>query len=146
MNRPPRTSVRRMMLAVAMVGVLMGGARSLQTLRARSAEFRRRAYTFSETGRECPLDCIWLFIKDGDVVFDSQDENYWLAREWAAEMAEKYWRLADRPWLTVEPDPPCPKLAHPRPAADCPPELRARGGPDREIGNRDCPWWTFPWT
>ena len=87
-----------------------------------------------------------VMTKDGVLVYHYQNENYWLTREWANKMTEKYWRLADRPWLSVEPDPPRLGLARPRLAIDCPAELRARGGSCHRYGDQFYPWWTFLWT
>ena len=118
-----RFTVRRMMVGVAITAALMGVSRWIVEMRTRSAEYKRRAWDFSwMTARSGSL----IRTRDGRWVNGYDDENDWLLDAWACKLAEKYWRLSDRPWLPVEPDPPPPeRLAHPRPATDLPAEMES---------------------
>jgi hypothetical protein len=142
-----RFTVRRLMVAVAIVGLLMGTGLWAVRMRTLSAAYRERAFEFGgepAVGRNLDFKVI---TEDGEYISVHKDENYWLRREWGHKLAEKYRRLADRPWLPVEPDPPPPeRLAHPRRAADCPKELRSRGPSCRWYVEPVYPWWTFLWT
>ena len=138
--RRPRFSVRRLMVAVAILAVSFKGVSWVVVMRIRSAEYRRRAFEFglmtSRNGGDVPA-------RDGRWVNKYDDENDWLLDAWACKLAGKYWRLSDYPWLLVEPDPPPPKrLAHPRPATDLPAEMESGcwGRASRP------PAWTFLWT
>jgi hypothetical protein len=136
--------VRRLIVAVAIVGLLMGAGRWVVEMRTRSAAYRARAFEFVDmTGRSGKA----VRAHDGRWVNGFDDENSYLEDGWHRELAERYWRLADRPWLPAEPDPPRPeRLAHPRPAAECPAELRSRGPSCLWYNEPVYPWWTFPWT
>jgi hypothetical protein len=144
----PRFTVRRLLIAVAMVGLLMGAGRWVVEMRTRSADYRERAYAFAETRGHARLSDFFVTTKNGRVVSIHEDENFWIEHMWARELANKYWRLADRPWLPVEADPPRPKpLAHPRPAVDCPAELPSFCAWRRySYVEPVYPWWTFLWT
>jgi hypothetical protein len=141
----PRFTVRRLLIAVAVVGLLMGAGRCVVVMRTRSAAYRERAYEFGfMTTRVYGKG---VQAKDGAYVNAYDNENNYLRYVWAREMANKYWQLADRPWLPVEPDLPPPEpLAHPRSAVDCPAELRSRGPWCRWLVEPVYPWWTFLWT
>jgi hypothetical protein len=138
----PRFTVRSLMIAVAIVGLVMGASLWLFEMRARSAAYRERAFHFGS------MTCIRLGshlvrAKNGLSVNPMDDENRYLKYVWAHKLAEKYWRLADRPWLPVEPDPPPPeRLAHPRAAVDCEAELQLSHWHREPL----YPWWTFLWS
>ncbi len=141
----PRFTVRSLMIAVAIAGLLMGASLWVVEMRTRSLAYRSRAYDF------LGMSALWLgkggVTKDGRWVNLYDDENRYLRNAWARGLAEKYWQLALRPWLPVEPDPPPPEpLAHPRSALDCPAELQQRGPWCLWARQPVYPWWTFPWT
>ena len=46
----PRFTVRSLMIAVAIVGLLMGASLWIVEMRTRSVAYRKRAYKFAETG------------------------------------------------------------------------------------------------
>jgi hypothetical protein len=139
----PRFTVRSLMIAVAIVGLVMGASLWLVEMRARSAAYRWRAFQFGSM--TCTRLGHTVRAKNGLSVNPMDDENRYHKYAWAHKLAEKYWRLADRLWLPVEPDPPPPEpLAHPRVALDCPAEIQSWGWPwHREPFY---PWWTFLWS
>lgn len=151
MHLPPfrlRFTVRSLMIAVATVGVLMGGTLWIAEMRSRSLAYRIRASQFLNMSHN------WLgkggASKNGAHINLWLNENDYIRQVWSREMAEKYWQLTLRPWLHVEPDLPPEPLAHPRSAVDCPNELVR---PDtRRYWHLEAvfkgvfPWWTFPWT
>jgi hypothetical protein len=149
----PRFTVRRLMVAVAIVGLVLGTGRWLVVMRARSAEYQSKAFelVLNHGYAQINLD---VYTKDGRRISIYHDENYWRAHTYRSKMASKYWRLSLRPWLAAGPDPPPPEpLAHPRPPADCPAELTL--GDSRPCGlcalnpwynDPVYPWWTIPWT
>ena len=136
----PRFTMRRLMVVVAIVGLLMGGSLWIVRMRTRSAAYRQRAFEFSlMTARDGGV----IFTEDGKFHSKYDNENDWLRDAWACKLAEKYWRLSLRPWLPVEPDPPPPELlAHPKNTVDDENEMY----PCRGDSNLDIPWWTFLWT
>jgi hypothetical protein len=140
-----RFTVRRLIVAVAILGLLMGTGRWVVRMRIRSAAYRGRAYAFA--GKTAQAFGRSVKANDGGRVNVYDNENSYLQYAWAREMANKYWRLTNRPWLPAGPDPPRPeRLAHPRPAVDCPAELRSRGPSIRWYFEPVSPWWTFLWT
>jgi hypothetical protein len=85
----PRFTVRRMMVAVAILGLSLG------FLAERRARFLRVA-----AQHKSQTDWPWAFhLPPGVVSYD-------------IEMQLKYERAARYPWLPVEPDPPRPKRWH----------------------------------
>ena len=57
--------------------------------------------------------------KDGGLFNIADDENDYRDYAWACELAQKYYRLSDYPWMPFELDPPRPvPLTNPRPAID----------------------------
>src|SRR6516162_3210080 len=116
--RLPRFTVRRLMVAVAILPLSLRAILWVVEMRTRSALYDRRAFEFAHsTARSGSI----ALTKDGREVNLYDDENDWLHDAWACTMAKKYWRLSDYPWLPVEPDPPPPeRLAHPRRAVDLP--------------------------
>ena len=140
----PRFTVRSLMISVVIVGLLMGASLWIVEMRTRSAAYRQRAFEFGDmTGFRLGRT---VQAKNGRSVNPMDDENTYLRYAWATKLAEKYWRLADRPWLPVEPDPPPPeRLPHPRPAVDCPEGIQSWGW-NRHRREQVYPWWTFLWT
>ena len=137
-----RFTVRRQMVAVAVVGLFMGASLWVVEMRTRSAAYRKRA--LEQLGMMTSAAAgSGTLTRDGRPVSIYDNENDWLRDAWVSELAEKYWRLSYYPWLPVAPGPPPPgPLAHPRAAVDCPVEM------DRARAYRfaDAPWWTFLWT
>ena len=125
--RPQRfcLTIRGMMLAVAILGLLMGAATWLAEMRSRSASYRGKAFAYGDMAGTSMGKTVRARFGDKRVKA-SENENDWLRLAWATKLAEKYWRLADRPWLLVEPDPPPPeRLDHPRMAVDMPADIAA---------------------
>jgi hypothetical protein len=101
-------TTRRWIIAVAVVGVALGGFHLWRL----SREYQRRAEQYAGH-----------FIWEGDGNADlearqrmspAQWDAYILGRceeilRWRAQMEAKYRRAARYPWLPVEPDPPEPK-------------------------------------
>ena len=134
-----RFTVRSLMIVVAIVGLLLGASLWVLEMRTRSAAYRRRAGEFGDMTYRAGSS-VWT--KEGRMVNFYDSENNWIRDEWAYKLAEKYSRLADRPWLPVDPDPPPPKpLAHPRKAVDLPADFRSWQWDGKPV----CPWWTFLW-
>jgi hypothetical protein len=95
-----RFTVRRMMVAVAVVALVLGAV----ALGVRSGEFRNRA-RYHEVMAASPL----LGVKPAPPVFDPvRYTPKWSA--YHARLKRKYERAARRPWLFVAPDPPLPSL------------------------------------
>jgi hypothetical protein len=84
-----RFTVRRMLVAVAVVATVLG---LLMWVDRRAREFRDRR-DFHRVR--------WSAIDEGFEVEDAPAAYH-------RAMAEKYRRAAERPWLPVEPDPPVP--------------------------------------
>ena len=118
----PRFTVRRLMVVVAIVGLLLW----LVVMRTRSAAYQKIAFQFAQyPGHSSRMRHAWhVKTSDGRIINYHEDENFWLQHAWATRLANKYWKLSLRPWLSAGPDPPRPELlAHPRAPADCPAEL-----------------------
>ncbi len=141
MKRPrPRITVRRLMIAVMIVGLSIRAYTWVVEMRSRSAAYYRRGQEFAWSTMRSGSR---VLMTDGRWVDRYDNENRRQEDAWALEMAEKYWRLSDYPWLPVEPDPPCPQpLADPKTAFELPP--RTVVGLDHR-GPRP-PAWTFLWT
>jgi hypothetical protein len=139
----PRFTVRRIMIAVAILALSLRAILWVDEMRTRSALYDRRAceFTCERTGH--PISGWFITRKDGTVVSIHDDEYSLLNDAWASNMARKYWRLSDYPWLSVEPDLPCPeRLAHHKDAFNCslPVETGCWYRESRP------PAWTFLWT
>jgi hypothetical protein len=141
MKRPRlRFTVRRLMIAVAILALSIRAITWVGEMRTRSANYAERASRFGDmTGRSGSA----IIRSDGVRVSIHDDENTRLQDEWACKLAERYWRLSDYPWLPVEPDPPPPaRLDHPRRAIDIP-DWKPCGCWNRP---NEPPAWTFLWT
>jgi hypothetical protein len=137
----PRFTVRRLMIAVAILAIGFGAIKWVAEMRARSSAYRRRAIEFERrTFRRESL----VRTADGRWVDRFDNENDCLRDDWALRMAAKYERLSYYPWLAAEPDPPPPlPLAHPRSAL----ELRGRAfSAVTSVRVIRPPAWTFLWT
>ena len=121
----PRFTVRRLMVVVAIVGLVLW----LVEMRTRSAAYQKIAFQFAQyPGHSSRMRHAWhVKMSDGRIINYHEDENFWPQHAWATRLANKYWKLSLRPWLALagpEDCPPRPEpLAHPRPPADCPAEL-----------------------
>ena len=127
--RLPRMTTRRWMVAVAVVGLLMGGISSYR-IRRRYSEFIGRVRhhelleaAYKEQGRH-----VADFSRSSSVIMEDLKDDPGSGRlkalrnsilqnaasfsqrtEYHADMARKYRHAARYPWLPVEPDPPEPK-------------------------------------
>ena len=91
--KSPRFTVRRLMVAVAVVGLMLG---LTLWMKRRSAEFRKKALFYEGM-------CITMVWQD-----DSPPPD--LAHHlWVGKMATKYRYAASYPWWPVEADPPEPQ-------------------------------------
>jgi hypothetical protein len=93
-----RFTVRRLMVAVAVVALILG----LLRLRPQSIAYHQQAEDYA-----------WVtFHPDSMIILDGQFASRNPATRirdpWAWKMAEKYWRLSDYPWLPDSSDPPPP--------------------------------------
>jgi hypothetical protein len=87
--RLPRLTTRRLLVLVAVVGIVLGAG---QELRRRSARYREISNRhFAALG------------------FEGSGSVWEPAPRWHSAMWKKYDRLARYPWLPVEPDPPPPE-------------------------------------
>ncbi len=94
-------TVRRLMVAVAMVGVLLGALLAARAWRIRQgARYHQLAvnHRFLSTTRE-----------QRRLHGTAAPDSTWTAKKlWHVEMSNKYERAANYPWLSVEPDTPEP--------------------------------------
>jgi hypothetical protein len=89
-----RFTVRRLMIAVAIFALVLGG------LVARGRHLRHVGDEFERKGRK-----LYLEYRRGDWIEKSTvAENRWLA--YYLRMRDKYRKAARRPWLRVDPVPP----------------------------------------
>jgi hypothetical protein len=89
-----RFTVRRLMIAVAIVGLMLG---LTLWMKRRSAEFQKKARFYDG-----------MFIT---MFWQDHSPPPGLAHNlWVGEMATKYRYAASYPWWPVEPDPPEPEL------------------------------------
>jgi hypothetical protein len=123
--RRPRFTVRRMMVATAVVAALLGRAAGV---RRRGESFRHRAeyhlwadgHLTDEAGG--PLGCS-TGLEEGDIerIFcgrGPRECRAFHAAEYHYALSEKYLKAAERPWLPVAEDPPPPPGAYPSFKAD----------------------------
>jgi hypothetical protein len=100
-----RSSVRNLLIAVAIASVLLWSALMLQRsakYRAVAADHASAEWYWSEAGSQAaePLMGGGLWTRDDRVKF-------------FRDLRLKYERAARYPWLSVEPDPPTPQIAPP---------------------------------
>ncbi len=92
-----RFTVRRMMVAVAIAAIVMGG-------------LAERHYRFAKLSDHHLAALVALIPKVRASIAAGDDENPIHERGfWHAKMRAKYFRAARYPWLPVAPDPPEPK-------------------------------------
>jgi hypothetical protein len=107
--RSPREqfTARRMMVAMAIVGIVIGGVLKVPEWLERSREYQLRLMDFSEI-RNASLTAA---IPDGIAPQDLEAYRLYQHRrwEWADRLAWKYARASRFPWLPIAPDPPEPK-------------------------------------
>ena len=102
MRLPPlRFTVKRMMVAVALVGTGLGVAIERRKRFERIADHHRAE--FQRLARRLPQ------IGYGDPFDDPILGPVWRRLEWHEPMRLKYEHAARYPWLPVEPDPPEPE-------------------------------------
>jgi hypothetical protein len=105
-----RFTVRRMMIAVAVVAILIGVGLQVKGLYQRFHECSRQASTHGFYG-EC-LDRLaneWA-QKDDRIESLTQAKRLRLLAEYQRRIKAKYEAAKWRPWIDVEPDPPGPEL------------------------------------
>jgi hypothetical protein len=110
----PRFTVRRLMIAVAIVAIFLGVWLWAERRRARLdalASWHDRQVVCVFKGYIGPDDeIIWeptsRPLKMGDPPVSLRQQRI---STWHRQFAQKYWRAARYPWLPVEPDPPEPK-------------------------------------
>jgi hypothetical protein len=100
----PRFTVRRLMVAVAIVALGVAAVRLTLSMAALSDDYQRRALSH----RIKVADDVFLMLRSPD----DPRAGAWLQRRKAyrGAMAEKWNRAALFPWLPVAPDPPEPPL------------------------------------
>ncbi len=133
--RLPRMTTRRWMIAVAVVGSLMGAGQlkrrhdyfsARHRTQAQMNEFLRNAEAFLREaarledgslrpprGHESLRDPVMIEFYKMDTLRMVRDRNPvgWASMvDYHAEMVRKYGRAASYPWLLVEPDPPEPDI------------------------------------
>jgi hypothetical protein len=92
--RLPRFRLRTLMIAVAVAGIALD-------LHTRSCASRQLAvYHDKESLKLLPCG-------EHERLFDARRQRAWIW--WHLDLAAKYRRAADHPWLPVPPDPPPPK-------------------------------------
>ena len=101
-----RFTLRRMMIAVAVVSILFGMAAGLWR---RHVSFQRQADAYAKKSndeglRGARIDLLWF---QSDPELRMRDEHYRLM-DYYDELKVKYERAAARPWLPVESDRPPP--------------------------------------
>ena len=122
MRKPrPRLTIRRLMVAVAMMGVMLG---LVVGLWHRSENYRRGALTHAGEALLCE-DAAWGVVRMTNGSKEeaaSQAGALLLLKAHHEAMREKYERAARHPWLPVAPDPPEPKASpcdRPESASPC---------------------------
>jgi hypothetical protein len=97
----PRFTVRRLMIAVAVVGLLAGIGKNLSR---RSMRFKEIAQGHRDETHVFRCGMVNIDELDSRVREAFRQED--IRVDFHARMAEKYERAARYPWLPVEPDPP----------------------------------------
>ncbi len=101
--RFPQFTVRRLMVSVAIAGVLVGGwvetGRRRDRFRGISAILKFEIH--KAIGQDIDGVPTW-YIGGGRMISDRR-------MSWRLEMIKKYEKAAERPWLPVAPDPPEPE-------------------------------------
>jgi hypothetical protein len=108
--RPPRPrfTIRRLMIAVVAIALILGLEATRRRWMGASTTYHIRAEGYWRKARDAS-EKAWrlaLTLRSDDAPEIAREQR--LADHWGSLM-KKYRRLADRPWLPVEPDPPEPK-------------------------------------
>ena len=113
--RLPRFTTRRLMVLVAVVGIVLGVTVRLHRLRAgheaHAAKFAEREalYRSMLAGFDrWVVKCRGLKTEDDSETLRLRRESIVTGREYYAALRRKYDRATQYPWLTVPPDPPAP--------------------------------------
>jgi hypothetical protein len=102
-----RFTVRRMMIAVAVLALLLAIAASL--LR-RSLAYQRAASLHRDAAMECAQSLGKIPTGNYDLRTELRHNNLMLRRmEWHFNVRAHYLSVVRRPWIAVEPDPPYPE-------------------------------------
>jgi hypothetical protein len=110
----PQITIRRLMIAVAIVGVLMGGLIEWNVLRQRALFYRKRARDHADMEMslrltaEGPGGTNRVDISPGPGA-PSNPFPILVVIDHEARLRRKWEEAARYPWLPVEPDPPEPK-------------------------------------
>jgi hypothetical protein len=116
-----RFTVRRLMVAVAIVGGLIGGSvecrRRLESER-RIGEYQRlakhhhrAAARLRDRYRESPQESVVLFIHSSEFAQTPALKLKWA--EYHESLSRKYEQAASNPWAPLPPDPPEPEIVPP---------------------------------
>ena len=110
--RPPRMTTRRWMIAVAVVGVAMGGTAFAIRMAQLSDRYRQAASAFRTAESMVRLNDLEVrhrFPKAGEALRKPlsrrEDPRRRAMAEQLGRQAEKFERAARYPWLSVESDP-----------------------------------------
>ena len=110
----PRFTVRRLMIAVAILALLMGGALKFREWRRFAATYRAKAQEHADV--ESMLRSIAAIDGDASPVDISLAPNTPTKRfpirdvaDHEARLRRKYERAASRPWFPISPDSPTPE-------------------------------------
>jgi len=99
----PRFTVRRLMTAVAVAGIMLA---ALSGLERRRAEYDRTfRYHYNRINSHLYIESYFLGIADDPREEESRDAK----SAYHQMMARKYRTATARPWLPVPPDPPEPR-------------------------------------
>ena len=111
-----RFTMRRMMVAVAIAGVVLGARRKSVALQQRAAVHATQEQEWLATAsihqqwarRSLNLTGMLRCLRQAES--DRSFVEYCRRRaDYSARLRRKYERLSWRPWLPIEPDPPVPK-------------------------------------
>ena len=100
--RPPRFTVRRLAIVVAVISLAVGGEAIYRRLVSLSSQYRAKAVQCREVGKMHEV------LAEGAVNKATTARHVRLARFYL-ELSEKYALAARHPWQSVMPDPPKPR-------------------------------------
>jgi cytochrome c-type biogenesis protein CcmE len=104
--RVPKFRIRTLMIAVAVLGIALGGLAGLQRMDQRMQRFRALAQHHQHRGLVNRLTVVGS-VAHGDVKADT--ERYQIRAEYHDALNLKYKYAASHPWLPLSPDPPEPR-------------------------------------
>ncbi len=102
----PRFRVRTLMIAVAVVGLTLGGLAGLVRMEQRRQSFRALARNHQRQEIVNRLTLVGLVAHRAP---KADTERHRTLAEYHRALNQKYTRAASYPWLQVAPDPPEPK-------------------------------------